>query len=392
MLMVIAKLGTPQMVGRFSLGLAITAPVITLASCQLRIVQATDARRDYSFSDYFTARLLCLAAAIFVILAVTLLTQRDPAVIAVVMAVAAAKAFESVSDIYYGSMQQYERMDLISKSKIIKGLFSLGALAAAVYLTRDIFLGSLLLAATWAAVLIGYDALNRTRIVKQFAQEESHLMLFRNLRAAVALIWLALPLGISGLLNSLRTNIPRYYVVASQGEAQLGIFSAVTYVMVAILTVIYGIGECSAPRLGKYYVQNKHRAFLWLLVKLAALAVAVGLIGILVSLLWGGRLLSILFTPEYAKAADVLVLVMIASAATSVAAITNYAMTATREIAVQLPILASVCAATALVCSIAVPRLGLSGAAVGLVAGAVVHMVLGSAVVARGLWRSMRSR
>ncbi|MDH7602748.1 MAG: lipopolysaccharide biosynthesis protein [Armatimonadota bacterium] len=393
MLMVIAKLGTPQLVGRFSLGLAITAPVITLASCQLRMVQATDAKHDYSFSDYFTARLLCLAAAVVAIFAVTVVTQHNPAVIAVVMAIAAAKALESVSDIYYGSMQQHERMDLVSKSKIIKGLFSLGALAAAIYFTRDVLLGSLSLALVWGAILIGYDVRNRARVVKQYAQgENSHFASLKNWRSAAALIWLALPLGISGLLNSLRTNIPRYYVVACRGEAQLGVFSAVTYVMVAVLTVVYGIGECSAPRLAKYYAENRYKAFIGLLLKLAALAVFAGVIGIAVSLLWGSKILSILFTPEYARAANVLVLVMAASAVTSVAAITNYAMTATRDIAVQLPIFALVCGATAAVCSIAVPRYGISGAALGLLAGAIVHLILGSAVVVRGLTLSMRNK
>src|SRR5262245_13252375 len=47
MLIVLAKLGTPAMVGEFSLGLAICAPIFMLSNLNLRGVQATDARGEY---------------------------------------------------------------------------------------------------------------------------------------------------------------------------------------------------------------------------------------------------------------------------------------------------------------------------------------------------------
>src|SRR5271157_5932336 len=52
MLMVLAKLGSPEMVGQFALGLAVTTPIIMFANLQLRGVQATDARREYRFGHY----------------------------------------------------------------------------------------------------------------------------------------------------------------------------------------------------------------------------------------------------------------------------------------------------------------------------------------------------
>jgi len=52
-LVVLAKLGTPQMVGEFALALAVTAPILIGAGLSLRSVQATDALREYKFRDYF---------------------------------------------------------------------------------------------------------------------------------------------------------------------------------------------------------------------------------------------------------------------------------------------------------------------------------------------------
>src|SRR5258708_26838048 len=63
MVVVLAKLGTPQLVGEFALALAITAPIVIGAGVSLRSVQATDAASEYPFGDYLLARLLTTAAA-----------------------------------------------------------------------------------------------------------------------------------------------------------------------------------------------------------------------------------------------------------------------------------------------------------------------------------------
>ena len=52
MLVVLAKLGTPEMLGQFALALAITAPVMMFAYLGLRNVLATDARSEYLFGHY----------------------------------------------------------------------------------------------------------------------------------------------------------------------------------------------------------------------------------------------------------------------------------------------------------------------------------------------------
>src|SRR3989475_12092965 len=65
-LVCIAKLGTAADVGRFALGLALTAHVITLTSLNLRLLQSTHTRRDSPFSVFLSVRVIgpafCLAA------------------------------------------------------------------------------------------------------------------------------------------------------------------------------------------------------------------------------------------------------------------------------------------------------------------------------------------
>src|SRR5207247_1758385 len=68
-LVCMAKLGTETDVGRFALGLALTAPIITLTNLNLRLLQSTDAREDYPFSVYMSVRLIGTALGLVAIAA-----------------------------------------------------------------------------------------------------------------------------------------------------------------------------------------------------------------------------------------------------------------------------------------------------------------------------------
>src|SRR5580704_14620345 len=69
-LVLLARLSSPEAVGQFSLGLAIAAPVMLFAGLQLRAVQATDARVQFQFSDYAGLRILLTAVAALLILGI----------------------------------------------------------------------------------------------------------------------------------------------------------------------------------------------------------------------------------------------------------------------------------------------------------------------------------
>jgi O-antigen/teichoic acid export membrane protein len=128
MLVVLAKFGSPEKVGQFALGLAVTAPIIMFSNLQLRAIQATDARREYRFGHYLALRLATMALALFVIVGIACTYRLESAL--VILAVGLSKAFESLSDVVYGLLQFHERMDRIALSMMIKGPLSLAALSA----------------------------------------------------------------------------------------------------------------------------------------------------------------------------------------------------------------------------------------------------------------------
>jgi O-antigen/teichoic acid export membrane protein len=396
MLVVLAKLGTPQLVGEFALALAITAPIVLGAGLSLRSVQATDAASEYPFGDYLLVRLLTMAAAGAVFFGIVWFSGYGWHTATIILVVGLAKVFESISDIFYGLLQQRERMDRIALSMMIKGPLSLVALGAAIYLTGDLLLGVCGLAATWLLILIVYDARTGASVLNVASNSEhtpakSGSALARQLqlswrpRALVALSLLALPVGIVIALISLNTNIPRYFIEHDLGAWDLGIFAAVAYPLAAGTTVVNALGQSAAPRLARHHADRDYRAFASLMGKLLGLGLAIGMGGIVLIWLAGRQILLLLYQPEYANRTDAFLWLGVAAVIGYVASLLGYAMTAARYFRAQLPVFLIVTLVTAVGCAVLVPRYQLLGAAIAMILAAICQAVGSAAVIAHAL-------
>ena len=369
MLMVLVKLGSPEKVGQFALGLAVTAPIIMLTNLQLRAIQATDARREYRFGHYLALHLATTALSLLVIAGIACGYRLETAL--VILALGLAKAFESLSDVVYGLLQAHERMDRIALSMMIKGPLSLVALGTTICFTRSIVWGALALAGSWGVLLIAYDIPNGTRLLDK---GETFLPLW-NVPALARLAWLALPLGIVMMLISLNANIPRYFIEHYRGERELGIFAAVAYLMVAGDTVVSALGQSASPRLARYHAEGDRRALCRLLLQLAGLGAGIGAVGLLVALAAARQILTILYKAEYADHSDFLAWLMLAAMVSYIASFLGYGMTAARYFRSQMPLFGFCGAVSALACSGLVPRFGLIGAAWANLVGLMVQLI-----------------
>jgi len=392
-LILLAKLGDPEMVGQFALALAVCAPVFMFANLQLRAVQATDARHKYLFSDYMGLRIITTLLALLLIGGITRVAGFRGETALVILGVALAKGVESISDVFFGLLQKHERMDRIAKSRMIKGPLSLAALGAAVYLTGEVFWGVLGLVLVWSLVLLIYDMRSGALVLQGADRERSQLSLqddcwarSRRPRWSTGrmkrLLLLALPLGLVMMLISLNTNIPRYFIERFFGEAELGIFAALAYFIVGERMIINALGQSATPRMARYYSEGNGSAFKKLLFKLMGIGVLFGLLGILLALLAGGRILAFIYTPEYGGQAQLFTWLMVVATLGNVASFLGYGMTAARYFKAQLPLFTLVVLTSLFSCLWLIPAHGLKGAAVALGLALIVQLV-GSSMVLR---------
>lgn len=398
MLVVLAKFGSPEMVGQFTLGLAVTAPVVMFTNLQLRGVQATDARQQYVFGDYLGLRLISTGLALLIIVGITLIAGYRRETSLVILVVGLAKAFESISDVFYGLIQQHERMDRIAISMMIKGPISLLMFGIGVYLTHSVLWGAVGLAIAWGLVLIGYDIRSGALILNTYSQEpQVEVTGYPELAVALRprwqlkilgkLTWLALPLGFVMMLISLNINIPRYFIERYLGERELGFFAAISYLLVLSGMLVSALGQSASPRLAKYYAVGNSTAFRTLLLKLVGIGALLGGAGVLVAVVAGREILTLIYRPDYAEYADLFVLLMVATAISDVTSFLGYGMTAARYFRIQMPLFVLVTSTSAIACFWLVPSIGLRGAAIALLIAAIVQTVITLAIILHAIHR-----
>ena len=383
MLVVLAKLGTPVIVGQFALGLAVTSPVIAFACLQLRAIQATDARREYLFRDYFGLRLIMIGIALVVICGIVLVSLYDLELAMTILVIGLGKAVDAISDVIYGALQQHEKMDRIAVSLVLKGILSLALLALGMVLTHSVLWASVGWAIASVIVVIAYDLRsglvairhhNNDRIVPRFRPQ-----LLRKIS------WLALPLGITMLLISLNSSIPRYFIQRYVGAAQLGIFAAMAYLIIVGNTFISALGETASPRLAKQYAKGDRKAFQRLLTGLVAIGVGVSAAGVCVAFLAGRPLLALLYGSEYAEQCNILVWLIVAAGISYVGQFVGYSLTAARFFKLQPIILAISVASCVLLSTFLIPSYGLRGAAWAIILADIIFLVLMSLYLLRAI-------
>lgn len=398
MLVVLAKLGNPEMVGTFTLGLAVTAPVMMFSNLQLRDIQTTDAKNHYLFNDYLGLRLITTGLALPIILWITLATGYKGETAIVIILIGFAKGLESISDVFYGLLQKHEKMDRMAISVMMKGPLSLLMLSIGTYISGSIIWGVLGLVIAWACILLIWDIPSYRWLINKFTSEgeipdslEGRTAKPRwQLGTIRKLIWLSLPLGLVMMLISLNANIPRYFLEHSLGKKELGVFAALAYLIVAGNMVISALGSAARPRLAKYYAGGNVSAYQKLLFQLVAIACLLGLSGILVAWVAGGQILTIVYQPEYAKYTELLIWLMVTAGIGYVSSFLGEGMTAARYFRTQIPLFIIVTSTSAIASFWFIPKNGLKGAAIALMIAEIVRIIFTLGVIFHAVHRIQR--
>lgn len=327
----IAKIGNVEMVGIYTLGLSITAPIMIFANLQLRAIQATDSKNENKFADFFSLRFVFMILGILAVGAVLLFSDYDVEVKLVIIVIAISKAIEGMSDIVYGFLQKNEDMKKIAYSLILRGATSLLAFSISLYVSSNLLIATLLSSLAWLLVFLLFDL----RMVKGYKIKKYFNF---NKSTLYRLFILALPLGIVTMLGSLNTNIPRYVIEHYLGLELLGVFGAIAYLLAGTGKFSSAISQTVSPRLARYYAENNKVYFIKLFNKILFINCLIGMLGILVVLIMGKELLTVMYTEEYGQYNQLFIWIMILSLFINLSNVFGVGVTSMRMFASQLPI------------------------------------------------------
>ncbi len=387
MVSVLARLGSPEIVGQYALGVAVSTPLLMLAQLNLRTVLATDVGEEHHFLDYRDVRVMSMILALLGVAGLGFLEHSAQDRMAVVL-VALAQSVEWIADIYIGLFQRSERMVRIAITLSLHGILSVAVLAIVVAITGRLAAGLVAVLIVRLLALFLYDSTLATRGCLESRPADGKTFWQRS-GQRLRIVRTALPLGVVLMISSFASNLPRYFIANMLGHHALGIFAGLASLTTAANLLVNALGQAVTPRLAKFYQEGDRAGFGRMSAQVAGFGVLLGLCTVAGSAIAGHWVLSLLFGKEYAAQSAILLALAAAAGLGFVASLLGYAITAGRRFNEQMPLQLASVAGTSLACFALVPRLGLLGAAVAIGAGFMVQ-ITGELWVLRSILKAPR--
>ena len=382
LVLALAHLADATVVGRFSLSLAIAAPVFLTIGMNLRNAQATDAARRFHLRDYLALRHLVNVVAALASVAVGVVLGLRGAELLVIVGIAVAKAVEGLSQTYYGYFQQRHRLDLVSRSMLWRSVAGPALFLAAFLATHQLAVAALGLAVGWGSVQVLLDRPNARRIHRGDTGTDVPPLRPVAWPAVRALARRSSPLGVDAGISSLALNVPRYAVQTVLGTAHLGVFASIAYLGQTVSMVTSSMQAVVLPRLAVFHHEGRRRAFVRLIARLALFGLAVTSVGVVGAMLLGRQFLELVLPTEYVRP-DLLVVLMVGAGLTTLQRCLCKGVEAAQRFRAYVVIDTVTTASIAVAAWPFTAAWGLMGAAWSLSVGFAVGIIVAGVVLAR---------
>lgn len=387
-LVVLAKSGTPELVGIYALGLSIATPVFLLTNCQLRGIYISDVEQTHRWATYLRARAVTTVGGLAAIVLIAAMSTSSGTGLKVLILVGLLKALDAAVDIYHGYFQKVERLDTVAQSQGIRAIGIVLAVGAVMIVTHNLS-AAITGAITASALVFIFFDLRRFDTISRRSPDQGSKRHHSAWSPEIATaIWFAAPMGIVSVLMSLLSYIPRYLVAHSQGDAGLGIFAASAYVLTAGTLLMDALGQSALAELSRKHASGNHSDFAKMTARFCGAGIAVGVVICFVLWTAAAPFLNLVYRPEYAQSANVLKIAMLALPLLNVAYVLRFALTAARVFAAQLVVLSGAAATSLVAGALLIPRYGLTGGAMTIVVSAFVLAISYTAVFAQHIVKS----
>jgi O-antigen/teichoic acid export membrane protein len=382
MLILLAKLGSQEMVGQYTFAFSVTAPIIMFSNMQLRQVYISDRSQSHDYTQYLILRLFTLLISCITIFLFVILSNFSSDTALVVLIIGWSKVAESISDILQAFLQYHEEFRPIFISNTLKGISSLVFTGLVLFTSRNIVLSVFANSFAWFATLVLYDYPACKRFAKQHKLPFLKLSCVSlHIPSLVKLLKTSFPLGVSILLVSLSVTSSNYIVARNIGLKELGLFSAILYIIEVGNRITVALAESSQPKLAAYYSTLEIKKFQKLLLYLIGIGTACGGVMILLSFVFGQQILNIMYGKAYGDNASLLQLISVVALLRYINNFFISANLATRQFWAQTFSSGLSFILVTISCIQLIPLFGLFGAALALLITAFVQLLSSAAIL-----------
>jgi O-antigen/teichoic acid export membrane protein len=304
--------------------------------------QLSDIHRSFSDGVYFAARALTSFAALLLGAFTLLFTGFTTYTLMCCAAMLCFKLLESATDVFFGTLQRFNRFDVINLSYILKGIFPLAAFCLILYY-KNLFFATIALSAVYALVILLVDipaALHNKNYTPS--------VVFKDVLRALSLCF---PLALVASVYPYMMFITRYTINQLYSAEELGYYSSVTILIAVMVTLGNSVWNVLIPHIAERYHEKNYGALQKTILKIGGIVTLGGGLLILAGFAFGRRALGVVFGDNILPYTYLLTPTFIISTVWTMVSFCNAALTAFEK---RIPLLvcnmAGVVVCTALIC------------------------------------------
>lgn len=193
--------------GVFAFAFSNAQLMYTIGGFEIRPLQSTDVQEKFTFSEYFSLRIVTCALMMAVTTVYVAVSGFSKTKSAVIWIVCLYKMVEAVADVFAGMFQQHDRIDLSGKTGTFRPVLSTLAFGGVLLITENLVYAALSMPVASAVLFCLYDM----RLKKKF---DNALCRF-DLSGISNLVKEAAPLFVAAFINMYINNAPKYAIDGS---------------------------------------------------------------------------------------------------------------------------------------------------------------------------------
>ncbi|MCI8465127.1 MAG: lipopolysaccharide biosynthesis protein [Lachnospiraceae bacterium] len=309
--------------GIFSIAFTTGQLLLTIGYYEVRAFQVTDVAGQYSFQDYFSARMITSAAmAVSGIVYVGILRPgRVKSIVIILMCF--YKLMDGVADVFEGEFQRQGRLDVAGKSLAFRTAFSGSVFILVVLATRDVVVAS---AAAFAAAVFAFAAFDLA-VIGEFgplALSKAWKSVFRLLRDCTSLF-------VGGFLYLYICNAAKYAVDAYMSEEAVTYYTDI-YLPTSTINLLSGfMFKPLLTTMGTSYKQGEWKRFRSIVGKLLLGIAGLTIVCCLGAFLLGIPVLSFVFGHDLSNYRVALVILILGGGFNAAVMLLYYVLTTMRK-------------------------------------------------------------
>lgn len=356
LLVVVSHIAGGEIAGVFSLGYSTAQMMYTICVFEMRNIQVTDAKREFSFSNVITFRLITIAAMWLFFAAFCIVRGYSGQKLAVMLLLTLYMSLLSFSDLFQGNLHLNGYLSLAGKS--LAGVVALAAISfsAALAITKNLLISIIPMIAVAVLWILLHDI--------PYNNNFNKLKPGFDFKAQKNMFLCALPLFLSSFAHQYIFNSPKYAIDSVLTELDQSHYGYLVMPVFAINLLSIFVFRPQLIALSKNWAEKQFASFKKTVARLYIWVAVVTVLALGAGYLLGIPVLELLYGADLSGKRPIFMVLMLAGGFSAASTLTLTLFTTMRKQKLCLIAYAATMLFALVMPEILVKSMGLMGAAV----------------------------